>query len=136
MPEGHILWTHATSPFVDTDTYTKMINTYFSILDKYDSLMTVSKIQKFIWDNSDAINYNRIEEKWPRTQTLQPLWEVNSGAFISSKEIYADHCDRIGHKPYFFELSDYKAHDIDWMIDFKIAEELYKFPDLSELKEL
>ena len=64
-------------------------------------------------------------EKWPRTQTIGPLWEVNSGAFIASKAIYVNNMDRIGDTPYLFQLSDKIAFDIDWLPDFRLAETLH-----------
>jgi len=126
MPDGHILWTHVTSPFIGPDIYDKIIKTYFNNLKKYDSLMTVTKIQKFIWNDTKPINYDRSIEKWPRTQTLEPLWEINSGVFITTRKIYKKHMDRVGVRPYLFELSGDLAFDIDWMSDFTTAEEIYK----------
>tara|TARA_B100001057_G_scaffold410453_1_gene425559 strand:+ start:135 stop:896 length:762 start_codon:yes stop_codon:yes gene_type:complete len=125
MPDEHILWTHVTSPFIGPDIYCKIIDKYFKNLGRFDSLMTVTKIQKFIWNDSKPVNYDRSIEKWPRTQTIEPLWEVNSGAFLTSKTIYQENIDRIGNKPYLFELSDEIAFDIDWLPDYKIAEALY-----------
>ena len=87
--------------------------------------MTVTKIQKFIWNDRKPVNYNRNLEKWPKTQTIEPLWEVNSGIFLAHKSIYESHKDRIGNTPYLFELGDDRAFDIDWMTDYKIAEALY-----------
>jgi len=126
MPDGHILWTHVTSPLLGPDIYYKIIETYFKNLGRFDSLMTVTKLQKFIWKDGEAVNYDRSVEKWPRTQTIDPLWEVNSGAFITSKAIYKDSMDRIGDTPYLFQLSDEIAFDIDWLPDFRIAEALYR----------
>ena len=125
MPNGHILWTHVTSPFIGPDTYNQIIDNYFKNLGTFDSLMTVSKIQKFIWNESGPISYDRGMEKWPRTQTIEPLWEVNSGAFIATKAIYTENMDRIGKKPFLFEMSDEIAFDIDWLSDFKMAEAMY-----------
>ena len=125
MPDGHILWTHVTSPFINSDIYCEIINTYQKNLNKFDSLMTVSKIKKFIWNNHEPLNYDRNIEKWPRTQTLEPLWEVNSGAFLASKDIYKQREDRIGTVPYLYELNEEIAFDIDWLPAFKIAETLY-----------
>ena len=45
----HILWTHVTSPFISVSTFEKAIEQYFNA-DEYDSLMTVNKIQTFLWD--------------------------------------------------------------------------------------
>jgi len=125
MPDGHILWTHVTSPFITPDVYYKIIQTYFRKLSSFDSLMTVTKLQKFIWNDDEPLNYDRNLQKWPKTQTIDPLWEVNSGVFLASKDIYYRNLDRIGDKPYLFELSDEIAFDIDWLPDYKIAEALY-----------
>lgn len=120
-----VLWTHVTSPFVDEKLYDNMIEKYLQNSNNYDSLMSVTKVQKFIWDNNSSINYDRKKEKWPRTQTIQPLYEINSGAFIASTKIYEEFKDRIGKKTYLFELNEKEAFDIDWENDFEIAEILW-----------
>ena len=125
MPDGHILWTHVTSPFISSEVYSQIIEKYLEKLENFDSLMTVTKLQKFIWKDSEPVNYNRNLEKWPKSQTIEPLWEVNSGVFLTKKDIYQTNNDRIGDKPYLFELSDDIAFDIDWLPDYKIAEALY-----------
>lgn len=125
MPDGHILWTHVTSPFVNASVYEKIFKTYRENLDQFDSLMTVTKIQKFIWNDQRPINYDQSTEKWPRTQTLKPIWEVNSAGFLTSKEIYKRKFNRIGENPFLFELDQEIAFDIDWPTDFRIAEAMY-----------
>ena len=120
------MWTHVTSPFIGSDVYDRIIETYFENINHNDSLMTVTKLQKFIWNDTSPINYNYNLEKWPRTQTLDPLWEVNSGAFITTKKIYRERMDRIGARPYLFQLNQALAFDIDWLPDFKMAEVFYK----------
>ena len=126
MPDGHILWTHVTSPFLGPDIYDKIVEKYFENVGYYDSLMTVTKLQKFIWNDKGPINYDHSIEKWPRTQTIEPLWEVNSGAFIATKEIYTERMDRIGSRPYLFQLSEEISFDIDWLPDFTMAETIYQ----------
>jgi len=125
MPEGHILWTHVTSPFVNSKNYDSFVQTYFNNLNTYDSLMTVTKLQKFIWRDNEPITYDREVEKWPRTQTINPLWEVNSAAFLASREIYHKCKDRIGKKPYLFETTQEVSFDIDWPQDFQLAEKFF-----------
>jgi CMP-N-acetylneuraminic acid synthetase len=123
VPEGHILWTHVTSPFLNAQTYEKIIKTYFNKLDQgYDSLMTTNLIHGFLWNEVAPINYNRALEKWPRTQTLEPMHEINSGVFLASAHIYRELQDRIGEKPYLYPLDKIQGFDIDWEDDFKIAE--------------
>ena len=121
-----VLWTHVTSPFVDEKIYEAMIEKYFEENSKFDSLMSVNKIQTFLWNSKKPINYNRDKEKWPRTQTIEPLYEVNSAVFIADIEIYKTLNDRIGNKPYLYELDKIKSFDIDWEEDFEIAEILWR----------
>lgn len=125
--EGHVLWTHVTSPFMDAQDYDILIDTYFEGMSEgYDSLMTVLKLQGFIWSKQGPLSYRRDHLKWPMTQNIEPLYEIDSGAFISSIENYKTYHDRIGINPFLFEQEKIKSVDIDWPDDFTLAEELWK----------
>lgn len=125
IPEGNVLWTHVTSPFINANDYDEMIECYFrELANGYDSLMTSTPIYGFLWQNEKPLNYNRAIEKWPRTQTLVPVHEVNSGAFIAPSTMYRELNDRIGVRPYLYTMNKLKSHDIDWQEDFIIAETL------------
>lgn len=127
IPEGHILWTHVTSPFITEKHYSKIINSYFkNITLGYDSLMTVTPTYGFFWRDNKPFNYDTNKEKWPRTQTIQPLQEINSGAFIASAEVYKEENNRIGNNPYLYDLDKITSFDIDWQEDFMIAEAIAK----------
>ena len=71
IKEGDVLWTHVTSPFIDEKDYSNIINAYAKQLEHgFDSLMTVLKLQGFIWDESNPVSYDRNELKWPMTQNI------------------------------------------------------------------
>lgn len=125
IESGLVLWTHVTSPLVNEDVYSEAIKRYFENIRIHDSLMSVTKIQKFIWNQNGPISYDRLKEKWPRTQTIDPLYEVNSAIFIADIEIYKNIGDRIGKKPLLFKTSEKQSFDIDWEDDFEIAEVLW-----------
>jgi len=125
IQDEHILWTHVTSPFISVSSFEEAIEQYF-VSDSYDSLMTVNKVQTFLWDNNKPINYDRSVEKWPRTQTLPELFEINSGFFINSRANYLKYNDRIGDKPFLFVTEGYESVDVDWPDDFQLAEMIYK----------
>ncbi len=128
ITEGEVLWTHVTSPFIDVNIYEEAISTYKKLKHEshYDSLMSVTALRTFIWNKEGAVNYDRNKEKWPRTQTIEPLFEINSGIFLAEAGIYRELQDRIGKKPYLFEVNDIDSFDIDWEEDFFIAEAIYK----------
>ncbi|WP_145255080.1 cytidylyltransferase domain-containing protein [Pseudomonas sp. DE0157] len=123
ISEGNILWTHVTSPFISAQHYDQIVKLHNEkITQGYDSLMTTNVIHGFLWKNGAAMNYDRNVEKWPRTQTLPPVHEVNSGAFLAHTDIYRNLNDRIGVNPYLHSLGKLVSHDIDWPDDFIIAE--------------
>lgn len=126
IAEGDILWTHVTSPFMDEAQYDHMIDLYYRNLSKgYDSLMTAKVIYGFLWNKTGPINYLREQEKWPRTQTLQPIYEIDSGAFIAHRDTYQNLQDRVGRNPYLYEQDKIHSVDIDWPEDFEFAENLW-----------
>ena len=121
--DDHILWTHVTSPFVTATVYEDMIAAYYRSLETgYDSLMTVTEIRSFVWYQGRPVNYDRSVERWPRTQTLEPVQEVNSAGFIHTRAGYERHRDRIGVNPRLFPLDHMVGFDIDWIEDFRLAE--------------
>ena len=126
----HILWTHVTSPFTGEDIYTRAINDYFSFIKtgKFDSLMSVTPLRVHVWDRKgEPVNYKRAEIRWPRSQQVDPLFEVNSAIFINSRGNYIRLEDRIGLNPYLFEMDQTESLDIDYEDDFLLAESIYRF---------
>ena len=124
IPEGDILWTHCTSPFITADIYDAMILAYREPGD-HDSLMAVQRVQGFYWQNNAPVNYERFFDKWPRTQTIEPMDKITSGAFIAPADTYRKG-DRIGVRPKLFEVGAVAGMDIDTPEDFALAEHLYK----------
>lgn len=127
IEEGHILWGHATTPFATAEVYDQVVNQYFKKIEEgYDSLISTMELQNFIL-NSEAkiINYEHAEGKWPRTQDLPILYEVNHAVFMASRDIYLNKLDRIGSKPYLYTQNKIESFDIDWEEDFLIAEAIY-----------
>lgn len=123
VKDGDVLWTHVTSPFLAADHYDAMIERYVDAREQgYDSLMSVNELRGFLWDESGPINYDRTVEKWPRTQTLAPLYEINSAVFLAPVDTYRSCGDRIGERPYKYVLDKIQGFDIDWEDDFLMAE--------------
>jgi CMP-N-acetylneuraminic acid synthetase len=78
-----------------------------------------------LWDVlGRAVNHN--ENILLRTQDLPPIYEENSCIYIFKKEILIQKRNRIGFRPYLFEIDAYECQDIDEELDFKIAEFIHK----------
>lgn len=127
IEQAHVLWTHVTSPFFDEPEYEAAISAYRAALEagSHDSLMGVLELRTFMWNSEGPLNYDRRVEKWPRTQTLPVLYEVNSAIFISDVGNYRRLSDRIGDRPLLHPVPKAKTIDVDWEDDFELAAELW-----------
>lgn len=119
------LQTHSTNPLLQTKTISAAIETFLDRYPEYDSLFSVTKVQTRLWDElARAVNHN--PNILLRTQDLPPLYEENSCLYLFTKEILQDRHNRIGRRPYLFEIDRREAVDIDEEIDFRIAELMHK----------
>jgi len=119
------LQTHSTNPIMSSDTITKAVETFFKNYPIYDSLFSVTKVQTRYWDSlARAINHN--PNILIRTQDLPPFYEENSCLYIFERNTLIDRHNRIGNRPFLFEMDPYEAVDIDEEIDFRIAEEVFR----------
>lgn len=127
ISEESIIWGHATTPFVDHNDYDQAIGVYFEkVKEGFDSLISVTPFQNFLLDkNARVYNYDAGTNRWPRTQDLPKLYEINHAMFIASNEVYRKLGNRVGEKPFLYEQDKIKSFDIDWEDDFTIAEAIY-----------
>lgn len=114
---------HATAPFIKTETIQNALDKVLS--KEYDSALSVRKIQTFAWYQGKTLNYNL--ENIPRTQDIEPVYYETSAFFIFKKEVFTEMGKRrIGNKPYFQEIDEIEAVDIDYPEDFKFAQAIMK----------
>lgn len=123
----HILWGHVTTPLVGADIYDAAVDLYLSKLkEDYDSLVSVKELKNFLLNKDGALVNNTTDIPWPRTQDLEPLYEINHAIFLAKREIYVEQKNRLGKKPLLHIMDEIHSKDIDWEDDFVIAEMLYK----------
>ena len=119
------LQTHSTNPLLQPETIADAIDTFIDRFPEYDSLFSVTKVQTRLWDElARAVNHN--PNILLRTQDLPPLYEENSCLYLFTKETLQDRHNRIGRRPYLYEIDRREAIDIDEEIDFRIAELMYQ----------
>jgi CMP-N-acetylneuraminic acid synthetase len=124
----HTLWTHVTSPLAGSDVYIDAIKKYHDscLESRWDSLMSVTPLQEFIWDENGPVNYDPAVERWPRTQTLPDWFFINSAIFIAPTTLLRDEGRRVGDKPLLFRMDKVSSLDIDGLDDFSMAQAVYQ----------
>ncbi len=83
--EDEFIQLHATSPLLKRSTIEKAIQFYKK--NKFDSLFSVTRIQKRFWD-SKSKPYNHKVSSSPTTQSLKILFEENSGFYIFNRKTF------------------------------------------------
>ena len=113
---------HTTSPFIKASTIENAIKKIKH--EKYDSALSVEKIQTFAWYDGKPLNYalNHV----PRTQDLNPVLVETSAFFMFKKEVWKTKKQRIGDNPYFSIIDKIEGVDIDTPDDFAFAEMVAK----------
>lgn len=120
----YYLQTHSTNPLLRTETITQAIEVFLENYPMYDSLFGVTRWQARFWDElARPINHN--PAILLRTQDLPPMYEENSNIYIFTRQILTQRHNRIGERPYLFEIDRLEAVDIDEEADFQVAELLY-----------
>lgn len=121
----HYLQTHSTNPLLRPKTITKAVKTYLDQYPFYDTLFGVTRYQTRLWDGlARAVNHN--PAILLPTQELPVLYEENSCIYIFTPEILETRHNRIGARPWLFEIDGLEAWDIDDESDFLVAELIHK----------
>jgi CMP-N-acetylneuraminic acid synthetase len=124
VPSQFYLQTHSTNPLITVDTVNRAIETFLAQYPAYDSLFSVTPYRTRLWDPlTRPINHN--PNILLRTQDLIPLYEENSCLYIFSGDTLRQTRNRLGARPFMFEMSPFEALDIDEEINFAVTEAVF-----------
>jgi CMP-N-acetylneuraminic acid synthetase len=102
-------------------TISRAIQTFLEHLPAYDSLFSVTRLQRRLWDQRGRpINHN--PAILLQTQDLPPVYEENSCIYIFSRQNLVKRHNRLGEYPFMFEMDAAEAWDIDEELDFQFTE--------------
>ncbi|MGD0707898.1 MAG: acylneuraminate cytidylyltransferase family protein [Anaerolineaceae bacterium] len=125
VPADLYLQTHSTNPLLKTATISRAIQTLQAAYPGYDSLFGVTRVRTRLWDQlGRPINHN--PAILLQTQDLPPIYEENSCVYLFTRENLERHRNRLGERPYMFEIERDEAWDIDEELDFSICDLLLK----------
>ncbi len=128
------LQTHSTNPLLRAETVSRAIHTFLQHHPTYDSLFSVTRLQTRLWDAlARPINHN--PAILLRTQDLPPVYAENSCLYLFTRDLLERRRNRIGERPYLFEMAPEEALDIDEELDFLIADFLARRRLAQDLEE-
>ena len=111
---------HATAPFLKEKSVSAGITAVLN--GSHDCAFSVTRHQEFLWTEGRA-NYD--VTRIPRTQDLEPFFVETTGMYVFTKHLASMSC-RIGAHPFFVEVSQIEAIDINYEIDFQIANAIFQ----------
>ncbi|HPH97344.1 MAG TPA: acylneuraminate cytidylyltransferase family protein [Anaerolineaceae bacterium] len=115
------LQTHSTNPLLKPQTVSRAIQTLLKDYPTFDSLFSVTRLQTRLWDGLvRPVNHN--PAILLRTQDLPPIYEENSCLYIFTRQTLVSRRNRLGERPYMFEMDADEAWDIDDELDFAISD--------------
>jgi CMP-N-acetylneuraminic acid synthetase len=121
VPGDFYLQTHSTNPLLKPETVSQAVQKFLTLYPTYDSLFSVTRLQARLWDQlGRAINHH--PEILLRTQDLPPVFEENSCLYLFTRQTLLDRRNRLGYRPFLFEMDAREALDIDEELDFQIAD--------------
>jgi CMP-N-acetylneuraminic acid synthetase len=121
LSTDHLVLVNATSPFISSARYKKIIDVYLSNSGKYDSLITTIEKRDFAFYLSNKINFDKSLDG---REILDPVHLASNGVYIVNREkILAGH-DTIGDKPFFYNLDYLESIEINEKQTFHLASEL------------
>ncbi len=119
-----IVTTHVTSPFIKL----KTIKRAAKMLSKYDSIAAITKDYNFAWikkkNKMTPVNFD--PKVVTKTQNLNPIIQSNGAFFIFKKKTFLKYNNRIGKKPYYYEINFPESVEIDTKEDLKLARMICK----------
>lgn len=121
--------THVTQPFTKASSIAKALEKVIS--GEYDSAFSAVALQDYMWMNGKPFNYDM--KNIVRTQDLEPIYMETGAFFIFKKEVFTELGQRIGNKPYIYEIDQFEAVDIDVAEDFEFAKVVARY--LAENKK-
>jgi CMP-N-acetylneuraminic acid synthetase len=130
VPADFYLQTHSTNPLLRPQTISRAVEFLSENYPTYDSLFSVTRVQTRLWDQlTRPINHN--PAILLRTQDLPPVYAENSCLYLFRRENLVTRRNRIGDRPYLFEVDANEAWDIDNELDFAVVKFLIEQSKIS-----
>ena len=122
-----------TSPFIKPSTIERGVNILKEQGDKYDSVVLVKREKQYTWSGKEP-NYDR--EHIPNSKDLPDTIVETMGLYITNHDIAINHQRRYGKRPYLLDAEPIEAIDVNYPLDFELAEFISKGLKAQENRKL
>ena len=116
-----ILVAQVTAPLIKLETYLEAIDLFYN--NNCNSLMSVKTVKEYLWFKDKPINYTL--DYAPNSQDLPDYFSPTFGITIVNKKAMLESKNLICSNPYFYNVSQIEAVDIDTTLDFEFAQFLF-----------
>lgn len=124
VPGDDILWATCTAPLVFPKQYREAIRLYIENVKngtgEYDSLVSMEKFKRYLWDEKGPVNYELGIRHVP-SQQLPPLYFVTDGILLAPRQKMIEWKYFHGEHPYRYILDKRTSIDIDDGLDLACA---------------
>jgi N-acylneuraminate cytidylyltransferase len=122
VPGDDVAWVNVNNPLVGFAEYEDAIRIYK--YKEFDSLISVSILQKYVWYKGKPINF--IPTEHPKSQDLADMYAMNFAINIRNREAVIKEGTFIGKNPRFFTIDPYIATKVDYQEDLDFCLMLWK----------
>jgi CMP-N,N'-diacetyllegionaminic acid synthase len=112
-----LVFLQATCPFIEANDINKAV----MLMSKYDSVISVSKFDQFLWiEDMPMYDINNRE----RRQNREQVYVETGSMFVTTKKGLLNNHNRISGKVGFVEVPKWRSVDIDTFDDLELARKL------------
>jgi CMP-N,N'-diacetyllegionaminic acid synthase len=119
-----VVYANVTNPLLEDETISSMVNKFRDLGDEFDSVNSTHLIKEFMFLDGKPINYDLQHQ--PRSQDLPDIHAINFAISAISKADMISLGNVVGTKPFLWKIGETESLDIDSMLDFQVAEHLYR----------
>ena len=125
-PTDTMLIAFTPTPFITAYDYQYCIEKYLEGVEEQtcDSVITVKKVDSYMFHEKTPFNFNPL--KTCKSQDLPNYYKMTFGVTIVDTKFVRKHHSIWTENPFFYQVDQMKAMDIDTNLDFFLCEQLYK----------
>lgn len=122
VSSSNIIFTNATSPFVNAALIDKLVGIYSEVHEEFESLNTVKEFYEYAFWGNKALNF--LPEEFTSRNNIQPVRIATNGCSILKKDTLLNKGTLFGSKPYLYPVGRIEATEIKDICDYKMAIDL------------